>query len=722
MHVRVEEMPYRIIKKNRIIIQYIVLDFFTESIWETIDCQTKEGSYRYKELFLHYKAKKTKRQNIQEIKCCHIPLYVFFHKTRKSAVFGRIKTISHRYKKLFKRIPIKKNNRPVSRNINRYQISLYHFFQFLSSSKRQGIQRQFSIHAINKIITNTPLDDFRGENDTTERISNRSRQDSKCAKKRGRPLMSQRLELENAIKEIKEDQPMLGRTRTRRLLPEHLITSESTISRIFKENQLQNPAKRLASEVRIDWWLPELNIFQENTTWECAPKNGLILIIVLFQQLLEQLISPFLKKEEITVILAYSIGLLFNLPIYQSMELIPPQIAELIGIDKKLSPTRISEVLKTLGYYKEFIFLEKMNNMEAKKLVIDEKIIEKYSKRKHYDIHTMDCKIGYYYCSRRNKSVLAESIEVIADNSQQGCALPLYFAFTPHGLTKGEKRAKEKQDNQQKGQYSQSSTQSESDMQNTRITEITADSELTPAYLTTTQEKKMKKKAKQPQGKRASAIRPLIDTISTFIGNIPLSFDNNYAQKELIRYYQENNMLFIGHGKSNLSIGKNLKERMKKDDLRYDREIINDKSYGGALNVVGYQKNNQIHIYLTNELNYESAEETIKEYRKRWRLENTFKWNPQLHLMSGSDTAIHIGQLIVMFYFLTNLVYSFHATTYTIKMLIERPASIQYSNNILTIRFPDIPKRYWVKLENLVQSLQHSELISSKVCYDKYER
>lgn len=670
--VRVEEMPYRIIKKNRIIIQYIVLDFFTKSIWETIDCQTKEGS--------------------------------------------------HRYKKMFKRIPIEKNNRQVLRNTKRYQISLHNFFQISSSSKGQGIQGLFSTHAINKITTNTPLDDCRGENDITERIRNHSRQVSKCAKRRGRPLMPQRLELENKIKEIKKDQPMFGRTRTKRLLPKHLNVSESTISRIFRENQLQNSPKRLASEVRIDWLLPELNIFQENTMWECAPKNGLILIIVLFQQLLEPLISPFLKKEEINIILAYCIGLLFNLPIYQSMELIPPQVAELIGVNKRLSPTKISEVLKTLGYYKEFIFLEKMNNMEAKKLAIDEKIIEKYSKRKHYDIHTKDCKIGYYYCSRRNKSVLAESIEVIADISQQGCALPLYFAFTPHGLTKGEKRAKEKQDSQQKIQYSQPSMQNECNIQNTRIDEITADSELIPAYLTTTQEKKKEKKEKQPQGKRASAIRPLIDTISTFIGNIPLSFDNNYAQKELIRYYQENNILFIGHGKANLSIGKNLKERMKNDDIRYDREIIFDKSYGGALNIVGYQKNSKIHIYLTNELNHDTAEETIKVYRKRWRLENTFKWNPQLHLMSGSDTVIHIGQLIVMFYFLTNLVYFFHATTHTIKMLIERPASIQYSNNILTVRFPDIPKRCWIKLENLVQSLQYSTLISSKVCYDEYKR
>lgn len=57
-------MPYRIITPSGTIIQYKILDFFGNFEWEVIDCRTKAGQERYKQLYGRSFAKK-KRKNRQ---------------------------------------------------------------------------------------------------------------------------------------------------------------------------------------------------------------------------------------------------------------------------------------------------------------------------------------------------------------------------------------------------------------------------------------------------------------------------------------------------------------------------------------------------------------------------------------------------------------------------------------------------------------------------------
>ncbi len=148
----------------------------------------------------------------------------------------------------------------------------------------------------------------------------------------------------------------------------------------------------------------------------------MILILLLFQLILEPIIKPFLSEKEIKHVLAYSLGMLSEKPVYQCLEVIPLQIKEILGFDKTIKLKNIPKILETLGSHKDGITSEKIHNSKPNKLALDEKVIERYSKRAHIDKHDDTCQTGYYYCSRRNKSVLAESIEVIADISQEGIA------------------------------------------------------------------------------------------------------------------------------------------------------------------------------------------------------------------------------------------------------------------------------------------------------------
>jgi len=157
---------------------------------------------------------------------------------------------------------------------------------------------------------------------------------------------------------------------------------------------------------------------------------------------------------------------------------------------------------------------------------------------------------------------------------------------------------------------------------------------------------------------------------------------------------------------------------MKKEKLKYASESIDSADHGGSINVVGYQKNGRVHLYLTNETDYESAKAIIEEYRNRWRLEDTFKWTPSITLLSGSDPTVHMGQLIIALYFLAYLVHYFRAATPTIMSLLEHPASVRYENNMLIIRFPKIRKHYWKKLVNLQEKLRESQFSCVQISYE----
>ena len=514
---------------------------------------------------------------------------------------------------------------------------------------------------------------------------------SKKSQNRGHPLLPRRKIITNHIKNLKIDHQTFGRRRIKKELPEDLKCSESTISRILREQQLQNPPKRLASEVKISICCPSLASYTgKSFSLECESKNGLILIVILFQRILEPLLEPFLTEKEIKHVLAYSLGMLFEKPIYQCLEPIPPQITELLGFDRTIKLTNISGILKTLGSHKDDITSEKIRNSKPMKLALDEKVIERYSKRAHIDVHNDACQTGYFYSSRRNKSVLAESIEVIAEISQEGIALPLYFTFTPHSLTKKEQATLAERDIPQQLETIHASPN------------IKNNSTL----------------SKPAKGKRAETVFLLLDVISSSMGQLPLRFDNNYGQKESIRRLQGEDWGFIGHGKSNLVIGKELKKRMQTEKSKYDRENVDSADYGGPIYVVGYQKNGRVHLYLTNETDYESAKAIIEEYRDRWRLENTFKWVPSISLLSGSDPIVHTGQLIIALYFLAYLVHYLRAATPTIVSLLERPASVHYENNILIVKFPKIRKHYWEKLVNLQQKLRESQFSCVQISYD----
>ncbi len=82
---------------------------------------------------------------------------------------------------------------------------------------------------------------------------------------------------------------------------------------------------------------------------------------------------------------------------------------------------------------------------------------------------------------------------------------------------------------------------------------------------------------------------------------------------------------------------------MKKKKLKYARESIDSVDHGGSINVVGYQKNGRVHLYLTNETDYEPSKAIIEDYRDRWRLENTFKWTSSITSLSGSDDYLGRG-------------------------------------------------------------------------------
>ncbi len=499
----------------------------------------------------------------------------------------------------------------------------------------------------------------------------------------------------NHVKKLKADHQSFGHSRIKKELPEYMECSEATISRILREHQLQNPPKRLASEVKIGIWCPSLASHTgESFSLECDAKNGMILILFLFQQILEPLIKPFLTEKEIKHVLAYSLGMLSEKPVYQCLEVIPPRIMELLEFDKVIKLKNIPAILKTLGSHKDGITSEKIRNSKSNKLALDEKVIERYSKKAHIDTHDDTCQAGYFYCSRRNKSVLAESIEVIADISQEGIALPLYFTFTPHSLTKKEQAMLAERDIPQ-----QSGT-----------------------HLASLDTKNNSSLSKPAKGKRAKTVFLLLDVISSTIGQLPLRFDNNYAQKESIQRLQAENWSFIGHGKSNLIVGKSLKKRMKKEKLKYACESIDSADHGGSINVVGYQKNGRVHLYLTNETDHESTKSIIEEYRHRWRLENTFKWTPSITLLSGSDPTVHIGQLIIALYFLSYLVHYFRAATPTIVSLLEHPASVHYENNILIITFPKIRKYFWNKLVNLQQKLHETHFSCVQISYENKGR
>jgi len=491
----------------------------------------------------------------------------------------------------------------------------------------------------------------------------------------------------------KANHKTFGRSRIKKELPKCLECSESMISRILREQQLQNPPKRLASEVKIGIWCPSLASYTgERFSLECGTKNGIILIIFLFNQILEPIIKPFLTEKEIRHVLAYSLGMLFEKPVYQCLEAIPPNLMELLGFNDIVKEKNIAGTLKTLGSYKESIALKKIKASYPKKLALDEKVIERYSKKAHIDTHNDTCQTGYIYCSRRNKGVLAESIEVIADISQEGIALPLYFMFTPHSLTKKEQA---------------------------KLAELGREipEQLEPVH-TSHDTKDNLSSSSRAKGKRAGTVFSLLDIISSNMGRLPLRFDNNYAQKESIKRLKREKWGFIGHGRSNLKIVKSLKERMKKEKSTYDCENVDSLDHGGAICVVGYQKNDRIHIYLTNEANCKSAEAIIEDYRDRWRLENTFKWVPSLTLLSGSDPIVHTGQFIIAFYFLAYLVHYFRAATPTIISLLERTASVHYENNVLTVSFPKIRKHYWEKLANLQKKLHQSHFSSIQISYD----
>lgn len=573
----------------------------------------------------------------------------------------------NRYKKLFAQKRRKRKSQKSSQHLGTRQTMLDEFFPLNCPNQ----------HEVVKVLTPAVEPSIHPEED----------QD------RGSLSLPKREMIVKHVKKLKADHQTFGRSRIKKELPEYLKCSESTISRILREQQLQNPPKRLASEVKIGIWCPSLASYTgESFSLECDTKNGMILIPFLFQQILEPLIKPFLTEKEIKHVLAYSLGMLSEKPVYQCLEAIPLRIMELLGFDETVKVRNIAGTLKTLGSYKESVALEKINACNPKKLALDEKVIERYSKKAHIDTHDENCQAGYIYCSRRNKGVLAESIEVIADISQEGVALPLYFMFTPHSLTK-----KEQAKLAELGR------------------EIPQQLEPVHAIPDTKDNLSLSSRAK---GKRADTVFSLLDIISSNMGRLPLRFDNNYAQKESIKRLQREKWGFIGHGRSNLKIVKNLKKRMKKEKSTYDCEKVDFPDYGGPICVVGYQKNDRIHIYLTNETNYKSARAIIEEYRNRWRLENTFKWVTSLTLLSGSDPTVHMGQLIIGFYFLAYLVHYFRAATPTIISLLELPASVHYENNMLTVSFPKIRKHYWAKLANLQRKLRESQFSCIQISYD----
>lgn len=608
-------MAYKVFKNDKVYIVYEITDFIDFSVWEIIDCETKEGMNRYKKLFTQKRRKRKSQKSPQ--------------------------------------------------HLGTRQTTLDEFFSFNYSYQYEAVK------ALTPAVE-PPICSEEGKDRTLLTLPKRE------------------MVLKH-IKKLKADHQTFGRSRIKKELPEYLKCSESTISRILREQQLQNPPKRLASEVKITIWCPSLAFYTgESFSLECDTKNGMILILLLFQQILEPIIKPFLSEKEIKHVLAYSLGMLFEKTVYQCLEVIPPQIKEILGFGKTIKLKNIPAILKTLGSHKDGITSEKIRNSKPNKLALDEKVIERYSKRGHIDTHDDACQTGYFYCSRRNKSVLAESIEVIADISQEGIALPLYFTFTPHSFTKKEQAILAERDIPQQSRTNHISTDTKND------------SSL----------------SKHAKGKRAKTVFLLLDVISSTMGQLPLRFDNNYASKESIRRLQDEDWSFIGHGKSNLIVGKSLKKRMIKEKLKYASESIDSAAHGGPINVVGYQKNGRVHLYLTNETDYESAKAIIEEYRDRWRLENTFKWTPSITLLSGSDPIVHMGQLIITLYFLAYLVHYFRAATPTIMSLLEHSASVRYENNTLIIKFPKIRKHYWKKLVNLQQKLRESQFSSVQISYE----
>lgn len=631
-------MPYIVIKTNKISKIYKMTDFSEELKEELIDLGKESGRTRYKELFNRNSKKRKKQQNLKEFKRRQTTLDEFEE-------FGFLKQL-------------------VPSNAAFPQSSPLHS----QCLKRRKTEKP----SLGRRLRQTTMVEFINSN-ALELPKKLEKEDT-----RGRPLHPKREKIIQHIKKIKSKHEKFGRSRIKEELPEQLECSESTISRILHELQLQNPPKCLASEVIISVRCPSLaSHVGEGFKLKQGNKNGIILIVVLFQLIMDPLLEPFLTKKEIKYVLAYSIGLLFEKPVYKCLEPLPPQIMEILGMDGEIKLKNIPAVLKTLGSKKDVITSEKIRNINPQKLALDEKVIERYTKREHVEFHDEKCQMGYIYCSRRNKSVLAESIEVIAEISEEGVALPLYFTFTPHSLTKREQATLEEAD---------------------------GGKQFAPS---------------RAKHKRIQTVFSLFDFISNSIGRVPLRFDNNYAQKKAIQRLQDEDWLFIGHGKSNLVVGKSLKKRMKEENLKYAHESIDSTDYGGKINVVGYQKNERVHIYLTNEMDYDSAKAIIEEYRDRWRLENTFKFTPIITLLSGSDPIIHEGQLIIVFYFLAYLVHYLHAATPTIASLLECPASACYENNMLTVRFSNIRKHYWQTLVNLQKKLCESHFSSIKIKYNE---
>jgi len=645
-------MPYIVIGLDKREVIYKITDFIRDSAVQIIDLSTKEGKEQREDLLFQGSKKKRRQESLQE------------PKLRQTSLdeFDDFKFLA----------PLLSINNTLEQD---------------SPLFNQDLKEQNEPKSLPKLrLRQTSLGEFEDFN-FPEKPMNRE-----TSPKRGRPLHPKRPEIVRHVKRIKAKHETFGRTRIERELPDSLDCSEATISRILREEGLQNAPKRLASEVQINIWAPFLeNYAGESFSLGCEPKNGLILIVILFQMLLESLIRPSLTEEEIKHVLAYSMGMLFEKPVYRCLEAIPPQLAEVLGFDGEIKLKEITTALKTLGRNKESVAAKKIASSEPHELAMDEKVIERYSKQPHIDMHDEDCQTGYFYCSRRNKSVLAESVEVIADITQEGIALPLYFMFTPHSLTKREQAELAERGLAQ------------------RLEDVPDSINL----------RNISTRSKPAKGKRAKVVFLLLDVISNLMGHMPLRFDNNYAQKETIRRLQDEKWAFMGHGKSNLTIGRSLKKRMKKENLKYAYEFIDSADYGGQLLVVGYQKNGRIHIYLTNETDYESAKAIIEEYRDRWRLENTFKWTAPLTLLSGSDPMVHLGQYIVAFYFLSYLVHYFRAATPTIASLLERPASVHYENDVLTITFSLLRKFYWEKLVNLRLKLPESQFSWIKISYDE---
>ena len=126
-------MPYKIITKTKIIIQYKLLDFIGTSSLEVIDCRTKEGRQRYEELFHRPYPYKQRKSNQIRMKSNQRRLTDFLDSEGSSKVIRRKRPFYKRHynpihPKFLKPIPLPFIDQQAIKSKSGYQGSLYQLF------------------------------------------------------------------------------------------------------------------------------------------------------------------------------------------------------------------------------------------------------------------------------------------------------------------------------------------------------------------------------------------------------------------------------------------------------------------------------------------------------------------------------------------------------------------------------------------------------------------